>query len=189
MREKWEEAAFSFINSLSESSPTPGGGAAGAVSAAMGCALGEMMCGISAKSEFVSGESRKKLEKIMPAIKKLKKQLMENISEDAKAFEGYMKASNSDLPKEERAAAVQAALKYAAEVPLKTAMLSSQAIKILHEAKNDLSPRIMSDYFAAERLLNAAIDCSEEIANLNLKYLKDRKTANEIKKMLADCRK
>ena len=187
MTEKWEEAAFSFINSLSDSSPTPGGGAAGAVSAAMGCALGEMMCSISSKSEFVSAENRIKLQKILPCISKLKKQLMANISEDAHAFEEYMKASKSIMPKEERAKAVQAALKNAAEVPLKTAMLSSEAIDILHKIKGSLSPKIMSDYFAAERLLKAAIECSAEIIKLNLKYLKDKNAAETIKQNLDKC--
>ena len=147
------------------------------------------MCGISAKSEFVSEKSRINIAGIIPQIKELKKQLMKNISEDAKAFEGYMAASASGLTGEERIKAVQAALKYAAEVPLETAILSSKAIKMLHKIKNDLSPRIMSDYFAAERLLNAAIDCSGEIVKLNLKYLKDRKAANEIRNMLEQCRR
>ena len=185
MKNNWEEAAFSFINSLSSSSPTPGGGAAGAVSAAMGCALGEMMCGISSESPHVNENSRKKLKEALPLIKNIKQQLMKSISEDAAAFDNYMKASKDiGMSAEQRKKAVQDALKHAAEVPLNTAKLSCTGLQFLQSLKGDLSPLIMSDYFAAETLLKASIKCSAEIVRINLKYIKDRAFADETAKKL-----
>ncbi len=181
MNSNWEEAAFSLINSLSSSTPTPGGGAACAVSAAMGCALGEMMCGISSESQYVNMESRKKLKEALPLIKNIRLQLMKNIPADADAFDTYMKISKDTvMSPEQRKKAVQAALKHAAEVPLNTAELSLTGLHFLQQLKNDLSPMIMSDYFAAETLLRASIKCSAEIVRINLKYIKDRTFTEDI---------
>ncbi len=184
--ENWEQAAYSFINSLSASSPTPGGGAAAAVSAAMGCALCEMMCGISSNSEFVSESSRIFLGKMRPEAAEIKQKLMCRISEDAHAFEEYLKATKSqDIPPEKRSEAVQAALKYAAEVPLDTAILSAAVIDLLRKGRDHFSPRIMSDYYAAETLLVAAIKCSAETVRINLKYIKNKEIADSIRKRLS----
>lgn len=188
MTEKWQEAAFLLIGSLSESTHTPGGGAAGAVSAAMGCALVEMIAGISAKSKYVPHESKAMLQIALPKIKALKSELMKSISADAEAFDAYMKASKEvNISPRERAKAIQTALAHAAEVPLRTAMLSAEAVLELQKIKQNLSPRIMSDYFAAETLLKAAAECCAEIVRLNLKYMKDRNLAEKIKQQLANC--
>jgi len=176
--DNWEQSAVSLINSLSSSDPTPGGGAAGAVSAAMGCALGEMVIGISLKSKLTGEEQKKILSANAEIISELRNELTSNISKDAKAFSEYMAAVR--LPKEDaarRQKAVQEALRQAAEVPLRTAAVSARSVEILHRIKPAVSPKIMSDYFAAETLLKAAVQCSAEIVKLNLKMLKDRETA------------
>lgn len=190
MQDNWEEAAFSLIKSISSSKPTPGGGAAGAVSAAMGCALGEMISSISVSSALVAEEDKLKLSKVLPSIVELKQDIQKNISADAKAFAAYMQAAKTIYSSsEERTIAIQKALKHAAEVPLETAILSVKAAKTIKSIKQSISPRLMSDYFAAETLLKAAVNCSAEIVKLNLKYIKDKNISQELILKLENCLK
>jgi len=54
----WQTGANLFVDALSNTEPTPGGGSAAAISGAMGCALGQMAIGISLRSKKLD-EARK----------------------------------------------------------------------------------------------------------------------------------
>src|SRR5437588_2413614 len=113
-----------FVEQLASASPTPGGGSASALAAAMAAAMVEMACNLTVgreKFRDVEGEMRT----VLARAGELRGQLLDAVDEDTRSYnevsEAYKMPRETDAQKAERTAAIQAALKYASEVPLKVA--------------------------------------------------------------------
>src|SRR5882724_6158980 len=111
-----------FCNETLSDSPAPGGGSVAALMGALGASLGGMVANLSAgkrgwddKLEYFSDWAVK--------AQQLKDELLSLVDEDTNAFNRVMDAfglpKGSDEEKKVRAAAIESATKYAAEVPLK----------------------------------------------------------------------
>jgi len=187
----WQTGANLFIDALSNTAPTPGGGSAGAISGAMGCALGQMALGVSLRSKKLPEENRSILLQLKDRLGEHRIELQRCISEDSESFDLFMLAMK--LPKEnpDRKAKMQSALKYAAEVPLRTAKLSSEALAGLRLCESKIIPGVKSDYKSAEYQLQAAIRCAAENVFINAESLEDKVYADkiiaEVKNYLSDC--
>ncbi|MFH1619168.1 MAG: glutamate formimidoyltransferase, partial [bacterium] len=177
----WQAGANSLVNALSDTNPTPGGGSAGAVAGAMGCALGMMALGLSVASKKFEESKKPALRKALEKLKVFKSELQNCISEDSRAYDLFMKARK--IPKEEssRPRKMQEAIIYAAQVPLSTAHLSARALEAL-ESCGEIYPAVNSDYKSAGYLLRAAIQCAAENVRINLESINDKKQAAEMEK-------
>jgi formiminotetrahydrofolate cyclodeaminase len=97
------------------------------------------------------------------------------------------------IPKDnpERKVKMQAALKHAAEVPLKTARLASEALAGLSVCGGSISNHVASDYRSARYQLETAIRCAAENVFINAEGLEDKvfaeKILAEIKGYLSCC--
>lgn len=123
-----------FANETSSESMAPGGGSISAYTAAMGVSLGTMVANLSAHKrgwdhrwkEF-SDWAEKGME--------YQRQLLAMVDEDTQAFNGIMEAfglpKSNDGEKAIRKQAIQAATKYATEVPLKVAQLASDSMEVM----------------------------------------------------------
>src|ERR1043165_49274 len=111
-----------FCNETLSDSPAPGGGSVAALMGALGASLGGMVANLSAgkrgwddKLEYFSNWAVK--------AQQLKDELLFLVDEDTAAFNKVMAAfglpKGSDDEKAARSAAIQAANKYAAEIPLR----------------------------------------------------------------------
>lgn len=128
------ESQYAFLDELAGEAPTPGGGSAAAFSAAQAAALAAMVARLTIGRKKYA-ESEIEMRQVLEDSENLRKQLTQAIDEDAEAFEALMDAMK--LPKstpeeiEHRSRLIQSSTMIAAEVPLKTAELALNVLKLL----------------------------------------------------------
>jgi len=167
-----------FCNETLSDSPAPGGGSVAALMGALGASLGGMVANLSAgkrgwddKLEYFSDWAVK--------AQQLKDELLSLVDEDTAAFSKVMDAFA--LPKESagektaRSAAIEAATKYAAEVPLKVMETASKAYALLAEMAEKGNPASISDVGVGALATRACIEGAALNVRINLGQLKDER--------------
>lgn len=188
---EWFKAAEKFTQALASSDPTPGGGAAAAMTAAMGCALALMAAQTTANKKSTPPEIKDKLMLHIRKLGALKTQLNNFIQEDGAAYSGFLVAKK--LPKEDsdRQKAIQDALVYAARVPTDTATTAITCLREIDLIKYDIAPIILSDIYCAQHLLKCAVRCCIENIKANVAFIKDedwsKKFSQHIEVFLKSC--
>lgn len=169
----WNTGAHQFTDALASANPTPGGGAAGAMAGAMGCALGLMAVQTTLKRKNTPDEYRAPLEKSLHNLEPLHAQLKDFIMQDAAAYEAYLTAAK--LPKENpaRTQAVQDALWQAAAVPAQAAQVCTQVMRELTSVRPYIADMIISDVNCAQHLLTSALACCVENIRTNALCITD----------------
>jgi len=187
----WKAAGRVIGEAMANTDATPGGGSAAAISAAMGCGLGEMAIGITLKSKKLDEAKRGPLTSAHKALGELRATFDLLAADDAAAFDRFMDAMS--LPKDDatRPAKMQAALLHAAEVPLKTAQMAAGALAVAKQAAPLAGAAVASDINCAVHLLRAAAQCAAENVRINLGGIKDAVASGELgtrlEKTLAAC--
>ena len=167
-----------FCNETLSDSPAPGGGSVAALMGALGASLGGMVANLSAgkrgwddKLEYFSDWAVK--------AQQLKDELLSLVDEDTAAFNNVMDAFA--LPKEAaeekaaRAAAIEQATKYAAEVPVKVMETASKSYQLLAEMAERGNPASVSDVGVGALATRACIEGAALNVRINLAQLKDEK--------------
>ena len=166
-----------FCNELASESPAPGGGSVAALMGALGASLGGMVANLSAgkrgwddKLAYFSDWAVKAQE--------LKDELLALVDEDAAAFNKVMDAfglpKGSDDEKKSRAASIESATKYAAEIPLRVMETASQSYELLAEMAEKGNPASISDVAVGALATRACIDGAAFNVRINLAQLKDQ---------------
>jgi len=187
----WRTAGRIIGEALSNTDATPGGGSAAAISGAMGCGLGQMAIGITLKSKKLDEAKRPALEAALNTLGGMRETFDALAKDDAAAFDRFMEAMS--LPKDDpsRPARIQAELKHAAEVPLKTAQIAAGALATAKAAAPLASPAVVSDINCAIHLLKAAAQCAAENVRINLGGIKDAAASKDLEgrldKTMAAC--
>src|SRR6059036_3809409 len=167
-----------FCNETLSDSPAPGGGSVAALMGALGASLGGMVANLSAgkrgwddKLEYFSKWAVK--------AQQFKDELLSLVDEDTAAFNKVMdsfalpKASAEE--KTARSAAIEAATKYAAEVPLKVMETASRSYALLAEMADQGNPASVSDVGVGALATRACIEGAALNVRINLGQLKDEK--------------
>lgn len=187
----WMAAGRVIGEAMSSTDATPGGGSAAAISGAMGCGLGEMALGITLKSKKLDEAKRPALEAARKTLGEMRAVFDTLAADDAAAFDRFMEAMS--LPKDDasRPGRIQAELKHAAEVPLRTAQIAAGALATAKQAVPLASPAVVSDINCAIHLLKAAALCAGENVRINIGGIKDAAAAKDLEsrleKTLAAC--
>jgi glutamate formiminotransferase/formiminotetrahydrofolate cyclodeaminase len=174
-----------FCNETLSDSPAPGGGSVAALMGALGASLGGMVANLSAgkrgwddKLQYFSDWAVK--------AQKLKDELLVLVDEDTNAFNKVMDAfglpKGSDEEKKARAAAIESATKYAAEIPLKVMETSAKSYELLAEMAEKGNPASVSDVGVGAGATRACIDGAALNVRINLGQLKDEKFKSELSK-------
>ena len=174
-----------FCNETLSDSPAPGGGSVAALMGALGASLGGMVANLSAgkrgwddKLQYFSDWAVK--------AQKLKDELLSLVDEDTNAFNKVMEAfglpKGSDEEKKARAAAIESATKYAAEIPLKVMETSAKSYELLAEMAEKGNPASVSDVGVGAGATRACIDGAALNVRINLGQLKDEKFKAELSK-------
>lgn len=182
---EWYTAAERFTEALASPEPTPGGGAAAAMTGAMGCALAMMAVGTTLKRKATPEGPRPRLTQSLKRLNAFKSELKSYIQKDGEAYAAYLMAKK--LPKEtpEREKAVQDALLFAARVPADAASAAMHCLREIDDVKTDVADIILSDVHCARHLLQACIKCSVESIRANLSFIKHEDRVNELNKQIA----
>jgi len=172
-----------FCNETLSDSPAPGGGSVAALMGALGASLGGMVANLSAgkrgwddKLEYFSNWAVK--------AQQLKDELLALVDEDTAAFnkvmDGFALPKESTEEKAARAAAIEEATKYAAEVPLKVMETASKSYALLAEMAEKGNPASVSDVGVGALATRACIEGAALNVRINLAQLKDQKFKAEL---------
>jgi len=182
-----------FCNETLSDSPAPGGGSVAALMGALGASLGGMVANLSAgkrgwddKLEYFSHWAVK--------AQQLKDELLSLVDEDTAAFNKVMDSfalpKGSAEEKAARAAGIEQATKYAAEVPFKVMETASKSYALLAEMAERGNPASISDVGVGALATRACIEGAALNVRINLAQLKDEKFTtglqDKIRKIDAD---
>ena len=178
------ESVSSFLQVVSDGTPTPGGGSVAALAGALAASLGVMACRIgppSQKSEDRSGhEQSKELEASEHRLQSLAADLKELVQADADAYAGVVRAYRMLKSDPGRPAAILENLRTATLVPLKTAELANDVATLLLSLREKTKPSVSSDLKVGLLMALAAIEGGLENVNTNVKQSKNQSLDSEI---------
>src|SRR6266516_4106901 len=172
-----------FCNETLSDSPAPGGGSVAALMGALGASLGGMVANLSAgkrgwddKLEYFSDWAVK--------AQQLKDELLSLVDEDTAAFSEVMDSfalpKGSAEEKAARSAAIETAMKYAAEVPLKVMETAAKSYQLLSEMAEKGNPASISDVGVGALATWACIEGAALNVRINLGQLKDEKFKTDL---------
>lgn len=165
-----------FIRDLRAPTGAPGGGAASAVAGALGCALLQMVSGLTLSlPRFTEGRDR--LAEVQTQASRLETAFHDLTAADTRAYLQVEKAMK--LPKntpEEKAArreAMQQAFKEATRVPLDVATHAVEALELVPDLLKYGNPNAITDVAVGATFLETALRGARMNAEINLASIKD----------------
>jgi len=169
-----------FLEEVAKGTPTPGGGSIAALSGAIACSLAEMVCNLTIGKKKYK-EVEEDMVEIRNKINAYRKRFFELIEEDARAFNGVIKAFRES-------GNVHEAYKKAAEVPYETAKIGLALFDYLKEIaikgnKNAISDVGVAGYMAFASFHSALLNVKINLGEIEKDYSKEmEKKINEMEK-------
>jgi len=164
-----------FVEAVAAKTPTPGGGAVAAAACSMGAALGIMAARYSEGPEAQASAG---------ALEDLKVALVPLVDQDAEAYDAVSTAfglpKGTDEEKKRRKAAVQTALKDAAEVPLQTMMTAVRALEAVASLAPHGNRNLASDLASGAIMLTAGLECASHNVLINAAMIVDKEVAERL---------
>jgi len=159
-----------YLERLESGDPTPGGGAAAALTSAQGAALIMMVANLTiGKAGYEEFEELNK--DILGEAEVLLKSLTEGIDNDADAFSKVSTAYALPKDDENRAAEIASASVLAAEAPLVVMEDSLSALRLAATLQGRSNKNLESDIYVAALCLYAGIKSAKINVDENLKVL------------------
>ena len=161
-----------LMDLISDSSPAPGGGSVSAIAGSLGAALVSMVASLTHEKKDYIG-SRKKMNEIGLAAQDLKARLVHLVDEDAQAFNAILEANRlpdkTSEQKEHKDNKLFQANKYAIEIPLETATLSLEVIKLSVDLIEYGNPNSVTDAEVASEVGLAGVrgGCMNVMINIS----------------------
>ncbi len=182
-----------FCNETLSDSPAPGGGSVAALMGALGISLGGMVANLSGGKRGWEAQLGYFSDWAVKA-QGLKDEMLALVDEDTAAFNKVMAAfalpKQSPEEKSARAAAIETANKYAAEVPLRVMQTAAKAYALLQEMATKGNPASISDVGVGILATRACIEGAAMNVKINLAGLKDEKfkasLAQKVQEISAD---
>lgn len=166
-----------LMAALASPEPTPGGGTAAAIAGAMGTSLLVMVTGL-AKSKNNTDDEKAALAKARAALEPIARALTDLADADTQSFNevmaAYRRPKASDEDKLARTQAIQAALRGATDIPLKTLHACIDALSHGRIVAEHGNASAASDAGVALGLLKAAAEGAAANVRINLSGLKDQ---------------
>jgi glutamate formiminotransferase/formiminotetrahydrofolate cyclodeaminase len=178
-----------FIDEVSRESPAPGGGSIAALAGALGASLSSMVANLTANKRS-SEEVDEILNEAAEEAQEIKAVLVNGIDADTDAFNAYMEArrlpQKTDEEKEIKHEAEQNGLKQAVHVPLNTAKLSYEAIKIAGIVVEHGNPNSITDVGVGAQIAYTGVKGGIYNVLINLKDIDDKDFVSEMKKACSE---
>ncbi len=165
-----------FLSKTASDSPAPGGGSVSALCAAAGCALVQMVAGLTVGKKGCEA-AWPEMEAMTAEMERRRETLLRAVDEDAEAFDRVMAAFGlpkaSEEEKKARSAAIQAATREAALVPYRLAEAACGLLEFCQAAAERGNPNTASDAAVAAMLCRTAALGALYNVRINLSSLKD----------------
>lgn len=165
-----------FTEKLASKSPTPGGGSAAGLSAALAAALNKMVITLSSKEDFGDSEQR---------LTALQKKALQLIDDDAESFDQVMQAfklsKDTEAEKEKRSQAIQKALVGAAQTPLETMELALELLKFGVKISEKGNVNAVSDAGVSALMALSAVKGGYYNVLINAESFKEQEAAEKLK--------
>ncbi|WP_308637657.1 cyclodeaminase/cyclohydrolase family protein [Paenibacillus silvisoli] len=171
----WDDTIRRFLQRAASADPTPGGGSAAALAAALGTAMTAMAAHLTQGEKYAGVQPQ-----IMAALTEmapLTRECEALLAADIHAFDGYMNALKlpkaSDAEQAARREAIHDATVAAIEVPLRLMEVCKAALQATHGIAACTNPHVISDLGIGALLLEAAAQSALLTVDINLAGLKD----------------
>ena len=165
-----------LLDRVAAARPTPGGGAVAAITGALGAALAEMVASLP-RTRQNALEERQALDLVLPAITAARARLVKLADLDTDAFEQLMREfrrpKGTDEENELRRAAIADATKEATLVPLDTARVCADVLKLMETVAGAGNRAAGSDLFVAIGLVRCSAEGAAANVRANLDTLDD----------------
>lgn len=165
-----------YLEALASDAPTPGGGSAATIVAALAASLVAMVARITRKNLSYAAKAAA-ADEVIARADALRAELIAARTEDEEAYarvvcaQALPKATPAE--KAERGAALQEALAGAAGAPLRAAELALRALRLSVEAAELGNAHLASDVACAAIFARAALAASAANVRVNHAYLRD----------------
>ncbi len=168
--------ATGFLDAVAAATPAPGGGSVAALAGALAAALGEMVGKLTiGKKSYAAHHER--LKEALARLATLRRRLNELVDRDAASYEAVvaaMKKPKSTASEQAlRTKAIEEASKSAALVPLETAELAMETVKMVDSLRPITIPQAASDLAVAAHMAEAARLAAIENVRANLPSITD----------------
>jgi formiminotetrahydrofolate cyclodeaminase len=169
-----------FIERLSSAEPVPGGGAASALTAALGASLVSMVAGLSmGRPKYATYEAT--LIRAGEAGKALAAEFLRHADADATAYAGYAAAlklpRESEAEQEARKAAIRKAARIASDAPWECVRACTRLALVAENLAGRSNVNAASDILVAALLAEAAARGAAENVRINLPATGDEQYA------------
>ena len=172
-----------FAEETASESPAPGGGSISAYMGALGAALGTMVANLSAHKRGWD-DRWKEFSDWAEKGHEVMKELLELVDEDTAAFDRIMDVfkmpKGNDEEKAARAAALEAATLYAAQVPLRTMKAALKALPVAKAMAEEGNPASASDAGVGALAATAAVRGAQLNVRINSAGLQDKAMAAKL---------
>jgi len=165
-----------FLDDLSSSKSTPGGGSASALSGAMGAALASMVCRLTVdKDEYA--DVRQEITDLIQQTEDLRQRFQQLMQEDIEAYgklsEIFKMPRETKEEREARSHAIQEQLIQAALVPLEVAEAAADLMQACLRISQIGNTKVLSDIATGAMLASSAGAGAAWMVRINLQSLKD----------------
>ncbi len=177
-----------FLDKLASDEPAPGGGSASALAAANAAALAEMVARLTlGREQFAAVEGD--MNAVLAVAPALRRELTDLVDRDTAAFDDVMAAfrlpKGTDEEKSRRRAAIEAATKEAARVPLRVTALAAEVLGLVRVVADKGNPNAITDAGVGGRLALAGAEGAGLNVRINLPGIKDAAFRDETEAAVA----
>lgn len=171
-----DETIEQFLDHLASGEPVPGGGAAAALAVAAGAALVAMVCRLTIGREKYRAH-QDAMTAALQRAEQIRSRALRLYADDTAAYSAVMAAYRLPRGAEEeraaRAARIEAAMKGATEVPLRTVDLAAQVIELCAGIVDGANPNALGDLAVGALSARTALEGSAINVRINLGLVQD----------------
>jgi len=173
-----------WLDALGSSAPTPGGGSAAALLAAIGAGLVEMVANLTiGKARYAAVEPL--MVQARDEAVRLRVAALQAAADDERAFDAVAAAYRIPKGDAGRGDAIQTATAAAARPPLRTAELAAAVIVLAERIRDGANVNVLSDVAVAASSARAALESAAINVQVNVAALRDRAVGDALAAELA----
>ena len=172
-----------FIGKVISSDPVPGGGSVSALNGALSASLAAMVANLTAgrkKYEAVDALMRDLSSRLSALVEKLACDVDRDADAYNRVFEAFKLPKETDAEKAARSEAIQAATKYAAEVPMDVARSVFAVLPLIREVAEKGNSNAVTDACVSMLCARTAVIGALLNVRINLSSIKDEKYREEM---------